>query len=85
MLMACKCISVVDVFTAIVVISISGRIEFTSGPWCDGSLIGSGIRAFIGHVLMSLGSAARLIKVTLAFLIPNAASRGYNTLTRPVH
>ncbi len=77
------CISVVDAFIAIVLMSSQGMMLCTSGPWCVGSLT-EGSRPFIGPFLLSPGSAARLTMVTNAFSTLNALSIGLRVLSSPV-
>ena len=59
----CTCMSVVDAFTAMVLMLSQGMTLCTSGPWCVGSLT-EGSRPLMGPPLLSPGSAARLTIVT---------------------
>ena len=56
--------------TAIVVIFRLVITDWTSGPWCDGSVIGSGTIASIGPLLTSSGSAALRTSTALALETP---------------
>lgn len=79
----CMCISVVEAFTAMVLMLSQGMTLCTSGPWCVGSLT-EGSRPLTGPPLLSPGSAARLTMVTNAFWILIARSIGHRVLSRAV-
>src|SRR5208337_4899857 len=80
----CICMSVVGTFMAAVSMLIWGITVCTSGPWCDGILMGSGTMPFIGPRLASLGSPPLLTSVTRAFCIPKALSIAKRSLHNPV-
>ena len=65
-----RCMWVVGILIAIVVMLTSGSTVMTSGPWWDGRVTGSGTTASIGPFPVSCGSAALLARTALAFLTP---------------
>lgn len=71
----CTCMSVVDAFTAMVLMLSQGMTLCTSGPWWVGSLT-EGSRPLTGPPLLSPGSTARRTMVTNAFWILMALSIG---------
>ena len=75
---------VVGTLNAMVTMGNLGSTVWTSGPWCDGRVVGSRTTASMGPFFTSSGSVARLARTALALETPTARSMAFSVRQRPV-